>query len=232
MLNSSWLNSERLTDMAIIFNGTSSYLRSGDFGTTRPSAYSIATWFKTTSVANTSNVEMIAMVGSAAGDRGDLYLEWGHPALNYRNRPAIHTTGTTYPSTNTAGANTANVWRHWAAVYSGSNVIFYQNGIQIGATLSATVTAPAPADWYFSMGADSSLAGSWLSCKQVMAGYWDIGLSAADVAALAAGFPPENVRPQSLQSYFSGLRDAKNYRGTGWTEASLTFDDDNPKIML
>jgi hypothetical protein len=220
--------------MAIIFNGTSSTLRTLTLGAARPSAYSVACWVKFTLAVSGAKIEIIAAAGNSLGlpsDSGDIALGWSHTTAAFRNRATIHTTGSTYVATNTQGSTATATWVHRAAVYTGSNLLFYENGAQIGSSAFATVTAAAPLDWFFSLGCNVDNA-LFAACKAMMAGYWDIGLSAADVAALAAGFPPENIRPQSLQAYFPGLRDAKNYRGTGWTEANLTFDNDSPKLML
>ena len=65
-----------------------------------------------------------------------------------------------------------------------------------------------------------------------MIGCWLAGLSAAEVAALGKGVAPHLVRPQSLRYYVQGLRDANPLIGTNNTATGLTYDGDNPRIIL
>jgi hypothetical protein len=119
---------------------------------------------------------------------------------------------------------------HRAAVYTGTQLLFYENGALVGVALNTSTTAPAPANWFHVIGAAVGLTTRFQG-KASMQAYYDIGLTAADVKALSR-YSPEMVRPQNLRSFFPGLRDAKNLIVPGGTVANLTFDGDNPPIIF
>lgn len=218
--------------MSIVLNGTTHQLRSASFGASRPSAYSIAGWFKFDSAPSTSSTESVLSVGNSAffpTDAGDLILTWGHGTPDNRNRVVMHLVGSTYVSTNTGADGTPLVWKHRAAVFTGSEVGFYENGSLVGSLRSASVTAAAPADWVVEVGS-RSFQERMTGGKAAYIGYWDVALSAVEIASLGKGFSPRLARPQSLRFFLPGLRNANALVGSVATAANLTFSDDNPRI--
>lgn len=218
--------------MAIILNGTTHQLRSDSFGASRPSAYSIATWWRADSALSTVASEVIMAVGTTGTDAGDLFLTWGHGVALFRNVAGIHTNGGVYFSTNTAGSTSATTWYHRAATYAAGALKFFENGAQIGATATPTVTAGAPADWVVAVGGGDAGSSNRVAGRVCMIGYWDVQLSDAEVAALGKGAAPHLVRPQSLRYYVPGLRDANAVKGATNTASNLTYSGDNPRIYL
>ena len=221
--------------MAIILNGTTHVLRSSSFGASRPSAYSIACWWRSSEagVDNGASIRSILSVGNSAGfpsDLGDLVMRWrGTASQGTNSRALIHTTGSNYPATNTAGSTTADAWTHRCATYAATRLRSYENGVQVGADGNYTVSAAAPSDWI--VGAGEIIGTAQLGLGDIcMIGYWDIELGAADVAALGKGFSPSHVRPASLRYFVPGLRDANAVIGTTGTASNLTYTDDNPRI--
>jgi hypothetical protein len=215
--------------MAIILNGSSQQLRSVDFGTSRPAAYSIAGWFKAFVDVTTAGTDFLATI-AAPSARGDLSLSWRHATATFRNRAILHITGGTFALSGTPGSTALNVWMHRAAVYTGTQLLFYENGALVGTAVSAIVTGAAPSNWFHTIGTSVTLANRF-NGKAAMQAYYDIGLTAADVKALSK-YSPEMVRPQNLRSFYPGLRDAKNLIVPGGTAANLTFDNDNPPIIF
>lgn len=168
------------------------------------------------------------MIGSTSA-RGDLLLFWSSTISTRINRAVIHITGSTYTGTTTQGATTIDVWTHRVAVYTGAQLLFYENGTLVGTAVNATTTAPIPANWFHSIGSTVTFSAR-LQGKAALQAYYDVALTAEDVKALSK-YSPELVRPQNLRSFYPGLRDAKNLIIPGGTVANLTFDDDNPPII-
>jgi hypothetical protein len=219
--------------MAIILNGSTHSLRSASFGASRPSAYSIATFWQSSETGIASGTDKCIMsVGNSAAypnDLGDLQLYWRSPSGENNCRTTIHTSGAGYPATNTAGNTSADTWFHHCATYAATRHRFYQDGAQVGATANVTVTAAAPSDWLVYLGeqcGNVQKSIGWIC----MAAYWDVELSADDVAALAKGFSPHHIRPDALRYFVPGLRDANAVVGVTATASNLTFNDNNPRI--
>lgn len=215
--------------MAIILNGTTHQMASASFGASRPTAYTIAQWWRA-DVAADMAVDAAAMsVGQAAG-QGDLFLTWrnssGLPA-----RAAVHTSGGSYPTTDTSGTTSAGVWIHRTATYASTSLQYWENGAQVGATNNVTVTASAPSSWAVFVAGISGGAAQRSPGKSCMIAYWDVQLNADELAALGKGFSPAHIRPQSLRYFVPGLRNANAVIGTTATASNLTYDDDNPRII-
>ena len=221
--------------MAIILNGTTHQLRSDSFGASRPSAYSIATWWRADAIPSTSAAQGIIGVQNTVeypNDLGDLFISWGHSIATYRNVAYVHTTGGGYTATNTTGSASASTWYHRAATYAAGALKFFENGSQVGATATPTVTAGSPSDWIIAVGGSGTGVNSRVAGRVCMIGYWDVQLSDAEAAALGKGAAPHLVRPQSLRYYVPGLRDANAVKGVTNTASNLTYSDDNPRIYL
>lgn len=219
--------------MAIVLDGTTSVLRSTNFGAARPSAFTVALWLNVDSSVSTSTVGNVVNLGNSAdypSDSGDLLLYFGHPnPATYGRRPSIHTAATMYYATDTAGESTKSVWRHVCGSYAATRLKYFENGAQIGNTGNSTIVAYAPSDWYLTLGQRYS-GSEKLKCMQAFIGYWDAELTAEEVAALGKGFSPRLIRPQSLKFFLPGLRDANAVVGAVGTATSLTYSDDNPRI--
>lgn len=218
--------------MAIVLNGTSSNVTSASFGAARPSAYSVSLWCKVDATASLTVGGVIAEIGNTLGygsDAGDLHVIYGNTTVGFRNRAMLHTTGITYTGTNTAGSTTKDVWRQFVSTYAATRLKYFENGTQIGATANLTVTAAQPADWIVTLGRNIA-NNEFLKCKQCHIGYWDVELSADEVAALGKGFSPRQIRPQSLKLFVPGLRDTNAVVGVIETSSNITYDDDNPRI--
>lgn len=217
--------------MAIVLNGTTHQLRSTDFGASRPTAYTIALWFRANAVPNSADAFPMVVGNSAAypSDLGDLSITWSHNNASYRNAIALHRTGANYSITS-QGSSAATTWKHWTAKYSGSNISLFENGAQIGSDVAAVVTAAAPADWYVVIGSIPTYVARFAG-KVCMCAYWDESLTNDECRALGKGFSPIHISPQNLRFFIPGFRSANPVRGTVGTSANLTFDDDNPRII-
>lgn len=63
------------------------------------------------------------------------------------------------------------------------------------------------------------------------AGVWSVALTAAEIAALAAGYSPRFIRPQSLIFYAPLVRSTLELTGTGVTESGTVGVVDHPSIL-
>lgn len=127
------------------------------------------------------------------------YLEAGNPHLNFQ------TTNASIGGTATASnAFTSNVWTHCAGVRASTSSAFaYADGVE-GTELTTTVGDPPGID-VVTCGADTTVTPGnvWGGGGRLAElGFWNVALTAVEIAELAAGASPLMVRPQSLQAYY------------------------------
>ena len=213
--------------MAIVFDGTTSLLRSGTIATSLQTELTLALWVRPDAVAGSSFTNTIG-ASNASSDAGLLGYLWGATTSGSRNRAVVG--NTPYVFYGTRGADAAATWVHICIVATGGVFRQYENGALVG---SQTTGAPSGTVTDLRIAAMCGVsAANRLAGKACMIGCWLAGLSAAEVAALGKGAAPHLVRPQSLRYYVQGLRDANPLIGTNNTATGLTYDGDNPRIYL
>jgi hypothetical protein len=61
-------------------------------------------------------------------------------------------------------------------------------------------------------------------------GIWNVALTDDEVLALAKGFTPDQIRPQSLIAYLPLVRTNQDIKGNAWTTAGTLTAADHPRI--
>lgn len=214
--------------MAIVFDGTTSLLRSGTIATSLQTELTLALWARPDAVAGESYADTIG-ASEASSDNGLLGHLWGAPSAAIRNRAVVGSTP--YVFYGTRGSDAAATWVHICIVATGGVFRQYENGVLVG---SQTTGAPSGTVTDLRVSAMSGVSAdvTRVAGKACMIGCWLAGLSAAEAAALGKGAAPHLVRPQSLRYYVPGLRDANPLIGANSTATNLTYDGDNPRIYL
>lgn len=183
--------------MARLFDDASNEF--GTSGNAVVSAYpcSFAAWYNTNST--TVNQSLLS-VGDTAGDND--YVELFLRKAGVRALRLIVVTGGTNSTATASTQFSANTWEHAGAVLSSSTSrTVYHNG---GGAVTDTTSLG------FSGGVDTTSVGrtaqatptDYMSGDIAEVGVWDAALTAGEIAALAAGACPLNVRPQSLVAYW------------------------------
>lgn len=127
-----------------------------------------------------------------------------------------------------SSAISTNTWFHMAGTCSGSNSAAYLNGGSKGT--SATALTPTGVN-RASLGRRDNVSadqawGNGTTSYMAEVGIWNVVLDDAEIAALAAGIPPANVRPQSLVSYLPLVCDLIDYKGNAFAvQGSLSVAD-------
>lgn len=120
----------------------------------------------------------------------------------------------------TAGSVTvAGGWAHCAAVFSGTaNRIAYLNGVAAGADTTG-VTQNAFSE--ILIGARRlTTVGQFIGGEVAEVGVWNAVLSAAEIAALAARFRPDLIKPQNLVFYLDLIRTSRDRKSGSSLTAS------------
>lgn len=99
----------------------------------------------------------------------------------------------------TTDLSASGQWHHIAAVYDGSNIMIYVDGTQEDSTATtgnlSSTTAPVV------LGAGGSGSENPFDGDLGHGAAWDVGLSASEVASLAAGVSPLRMRRDNLSFY-------------------------------
>lgn len=187
------------------FTAASSQFISGTLGSSTTTPITIAAWFRTSS---TTNVALGAFETGVTARHNVFIIGSGGGV----NAGSVNSAGSAGSATSTTGF-TSGAWSHAAAVYtSATSRTAYCNGT--GASTNTTNIDPGSVS-LLKIGARTtgSVTGAFFQGSIAEFGVWNIALSAADVAALAAGFSPRHVRPQSLIFYAPLMNNLTDRRG-------------------
>lgn len=199
--------------MARNFNGTSARIHISS-AVVSATPYTMACWFRTTSMAHLGTLISLNSTtsgshyaglwfrGDVAGDPVDILIESG-----LGQNTARSTTGCT-----------SGQWHHACGVFSSSTsrTVYLDGGSS--ATNNTSIT---PSLDRTEVGAwRSSL---WFNGDIAEVGIWNIDLTAAEVASLAKGVSPALIRPQNHVAYLPLIRDTHEIvNATGFTDVNTT----------
>lgn len=146
---------------------------------------------------------------NSATNQGSVYLYFGS---NGAVRCGIEngvSAGVYATSSTTSGTGT---YVSMAAVYTSSTITVYNNG---GGKVSAShsLTFPSVNRIRIAAARYSGTTGSYLNGNVAECALWNVALTDAEIASLAAGFTADQIRPQSLQFYAPLVRDLIDVRG-------------------
>lgn len=146
---------------------------------------------------------------------------------------AFATDGTTSGQSDATGSISAGNWYHAAAVYSTtSNRLAYFNGVA-GTANTASITPTGINRLNIGARYNTTL-GAFCPAAIAEVAVWNVALTAEEIAAHAAGFSADQIRPGNLVYYQDLIRDIRDIRG-GLTITEIgtaTTFFDHPRIFL
>lgn len=190
----------------------------------------MACWFYPTDLTNfqvlmsinnsgaNSNNFRFSIRGDSGGDPLE-FLTWGSGGIS--------------AATTSAGASGTSAWYHGCGVRaSSSSGLCYFNGGSVGTDSTSNTPSGLNDTEIGAYRFGSSSPSNFFSGRIAEAAIWTAALDAAEVAALAKGYSPQLIRPQSLVVYVPGVRDLIDRKGTAWTNTgAFGFGDHAPVIM-
>ena len=190
--------------MAYQFNGSTQYLSVAQAIVTSP-PISMSAWINLNSVS-TGNVISIDNPADYTAYRIQIASGYLRAAVTTSNSdPFIYAQSTSTVST--------GAWLHVAAVYSSSasRTIYFANqkatntdSISISNVTRTVIGATSGFNYVISQLITGTIAEPAI---------WNVALTDAEIASLAAGFTPDQIRPQSLQFYAPLVRNLIDVRG-------------------
>jgi hypothetical protein len=116
-------------------------------------------------------------------------------------------------SNSTISGLSANTLYHFAGVYSSNTSrTVYRNGVA-GTTDTGNYTPAGLSVIYIGAIRGVSAISAFHSGMIAEVGIWSAALTADEIASLAKGFTPDQIRPQSLVFYAPLIRDLIDYKG-------------------
>lgn len=189
--------------MAAIGNASSQYL---DSSTTTPltSAYSWAFWYHPNSAPVTGAVSSKHPFSftNSTGTAGayDLNFAWDHPdGATYK--AAVHrNSGGTFALAQHPGTPASGAWHHVAAVFNGSTLKLYYDGVEV-ASVAASAPTGVAGDPEVTIQAYNKGASGFDNQAIAEHAIWSVALTAAEVLSLAQGAAVTSVQSGSIAVY-------------------------------
>jgi hypothetical protein len=158
----------------------------------------MACWFRVANAAVSQT--LLQVVNNGAPDNYHaLAIDGGSSAV-----AAASKDGGSFFGVSTRGTVVANTWSHAAGVWtSGASRTAYLDGV--AGTTDTTSGSPSGVD-------RTNIAGNnptytWLDGDLAEVAVWSVALTARELAALAKGFTPPQIRPSALIAYWPLSRD-------------------------
>jgi hypothetical protein len=189
--------------------------------------FTIACWFNSTSATFGQN--MIAGNAASALNYFGLSLDGattGDPVGIYARG-----SGGTVDIVNTTSGYSINTWQHACGVFesSTSRSVFLNGGSKNSSSASVIplLVDKINIGVYRQSGSSGfdSMRGSLAEI-----GIWSAALTDDEVASLAKGFTPDQIRPQSLVAYLPLVRTNQDIKGNSWTTAGTLTVADHPRV--
>jgi len=160
----------------------------------------MACWFRTTS---TTAIQRLVDVGQlSTGNQ-----KWSLALLGTAAAPNTTVIANTSSVSGAFAATTAtylaDTWHHAAAVFTSSTSrTAYLDGGNAGTDTASVSPSGVDTTTIGATGVGASAFGQYMSGRIAEAAIWDVALTASEIAALARGFIPPQIRPQSLVAYW------------------------------
>ena len=175
------------------FNGTTQYFIGGSAPVSAV-PLTMACWFRSNSTLTGAMMSLSTNGGTARYSLVSAGTIGGDPI----QAGVTNSAGTGANAVTTAGYTTG-VWTHAAGVYtSTTDRAAFINGGNKG---TDTTAITAGADRTLIGARISTTVGAFFSGRIAEVGIWNVALSDGEVASLALGFSPQQIRPESLVFY-------------------------------
>ncbi len=212
--------------MAIDFNGTSDYL---EFTLSLSYPFTMACWFRADSSTATSVILGACNFSGADDDRITLNVA-GATAGDPVQLGAITDGGAGVNAQTSTGYTTAT-WTHACGVAaSATSRTAYISGGSAGSNTTSRLMTGLNRLTIGSRRSAGTLA-SYHDGRIAEVSVWNVALTAAEVALLATGLQPDQVRPASLRFYAPLVRDVFDHFGNALSASSGTSVADHPRIF-
>lgn len=191
--------------MAYDFDGTDDYIEAAS-AVVAGSPLTLACWFNSDSA--TANQTLVSITNAGGQER---FILRASGAVTGDPIQAISVAGNNSSAADSATGYSANTWHHAAAVFaSATSRVAYIDGVGGTAeTTSRTVGTLTTTRIGVTVGA--GVRTQYMNGRLAEVAVWNVALDAAEIAALADGYRPSLIRPDSLRMYVPLIREVADY---------------------
>lgn len=209
--------------MAWDFDGTDDYMEAA-LGANYDVPKTLACWFNsdTTNAAKT----LISLTTGAVGANESPAL-----ILSITNAAQVRAATSATNGVNnsiSAGTHGLQTWHHAAARFSGSaSRIAYLDGVAATESINNRATGGSLDNLTIGRGSGGTYNPSApFNGRMAEVAVWDVALDAAEIAALASGYKPSQIRPDKLLFYLPLVREVGDLR------SGLTFTNNATAVAV
>jgi hypothetical protein len=224
--------------MARSFNGTSdSALQGSAFGGGTVGSFTFSAWLKSSAVVRGC---WAGVVETGTTGVFQVWINTQDTTTNTTSRLFCQirdTAGNSDTANATQAAVADGAFHHHAIVRSGAAFIYYFDGAAQTLTLTTNLLGAGNITFArpLSLGARNlrGVIDSFLACEVALPAYYNAALSADQVAALAAGYHPSLIAPESLVSAYEldgGSPEPDRWGGNSLTLSGTSLTADPPLI--
>lgn len=208
------------------FNGSTSYIEA-DSASVTDVPLTLAAWFNAD--ITTANIVMLSVAASTV-DNSFALIAGGAAAGDPVQAQTRVTSGTTTNATSAAAAFSANTWTHGAAVfYAANSRLAYKDGV--AGTANTTSLTMSGIDRTGIGVRPGAIRANYFDGEVMEAAIWNVALDAAEIAALAKGYKPSQIRPAALVFYAPIIREIADYaRGITLNQNATTVTPHHRRI--
>ncbi len=190
--------------MSRSFNGSSDTINCGTNTALIPASLSVFGWINLSSLSNSYTGVFNRFASESFNTNGDcayFVKSNGKTALYLADNFA--TGGTENYDGTGAGTISTNTWTHVGFVFpSSGNAHSYINGVLDGSVGAGNTTHATTSVQSFVIGSDPHLGGRFLSGRVADVGVWSAALTVGEIAGLAGGRRPSEVRQGALVGWW------------------------------
>ena len=189
-------------------------------------AWSVACWAKAAAVPGVLKYSNAAYIQTNAPNAiGTIYLAWDN---NPQPFSAIGVgDGPTYPYVSFGTYPSLNTWVHLAAVFTGSSLVAYRNGVSVGSAAMNVAATPTGISARFANSMAYNASGTVAD-----GGAWNAALTADEVAAMGLDMISAGaIRRPALFAFFPLIRDQVDAHAVASGGVGNTASD-HPRIFL
>ena len=219
--------------MAFTFNGTTQYLSAAASPiASSPSVFTMAAWAN----GAAQDGKLFFALGSSTNNSPIIGLGTGATSISQSTnalRPFVRVNSGIFPFGNLAAECISgfwnSTWKHGAMSFDGTNYKAYAEGVNsltVAGSLGALDTNRTAVGCLLRSGVALHFSG-----QVAEAAIWNVALTDAEVDALAHGFTPDQIRPQSLVFYTPLVRNIQDLKGgLTITNNNTATVSDHPRV--
>lgn len=190
--------------MAAIGDGSADYLRTASTFSPLTTAYSWAFWYLPTGAPASGGASRhaFALTNSTGSDPNgyDVSFAWDHNSASFFKSAYHKNSNGTFAQAQHPGTPASSGWHHIAAVFNGSTLKLYYDGIEVASVAAMSLSASA-GNPELTVCAYDNIAGGYDNRAIAQLAIWSSALTAAQILSIALGTEANGIASGDLVSY-------------------------------